>query len=504
MGFREIDTEEALAQAGLTFVEYGPGEAVPWEAGLYLLDVETGEVEGWIIPEGDAVEETDRGRVAVGTVTVNVGLSPGNRFLLLTSDGLHDRLTGRTYTWNAGRLWPVLANYGADLVGWVLPDGERLIFRSQANGAYLVVNSSLSLLAEFQLRAGRGERLWPDAAGRYVFAQTPDDLYLFDLWQAGAAPLAPTASWSLSWFEGEDRKGNPTGWVESFDRGIVLINMIDPDTCRIVRYSADSSAPTDHAVPCWQDYSPFFDLSPDGSLIAIATSGSPAGHLLAPTVTVVSIFDVASGEELLRIHGAHQPWFQWDITDLWLADSSALVVGTAYGEQVVSIDGRWATPPPGIPAPDDAGRFATAEASVTDRQGVVLASLEFGPSSRPILGLGATLVTWGSTSRELRVDNGIFYEGYNVLSPARPPVIERPPFSDRLLVEAVAEPCAQLHEGAHVEDAPVTCLPTGSRAEVVHYSILNPVWMLLRTDDGLEGWAKTEHLRWAGNVAPLE
>ena len=129
LGFREIDTEEALAQAGLTFVEYGPGEAVPWEAGLYLLDVETGEVEGWIIPEGDAVEETDRGRVAVGTVTVNVGLSPGNRFLLLTSDGLHDRLTGRTYTWSAGRLWPVLANYGADLVGWVLPDGERLIFR---------------------------------------------------------------------------------------------------------------------------------------------------------------------------------------------------------------------------------------------------------------------------------------------------------------------------------------------------------------------------------------
>ena len=49
LGFREIDTEEALAQAGLTFVEYGPGEAVPWEAGLYLLDVETGEVEGWII-----------------------------------------------------------------------------------------------------------------------------------------------------------------------------------------------------------------------------------------------------------------------------------------------------------------------------------------------------------------------------------------------------------------------------------------------------------------------
>ena len=173
LGFREIDTEEALAQAGLTFVEYGPGEAVPWEAGLYLLDVETGEVEGWIIPEGDAIEETDRGRVAVGTVTVNVGLSPGNRFLLLTSDGLHDRLTGRTYTWSAGRLWPVLANYGADLVGWVLPDGERLIFQSQANGVYLVVDSSLSLLAQFQLRAGwrraalagrRGPlRLRPDA-----------------------------------------------------------------------------------------------------------------------------------------------------------------------------------------------------------------------------------------------------------------------------------------------------------------------------------------------------
>ena len=44
----------------------------------------------------------------MGTVTVNVGLSPGNRFLLLTNpwEGrpfLHNRLTGQTHTWDRGQ-----------------------------------------------------------------------------------------------------------------------------------------------------------------------------------------------------------------------------------------------------------------------------------------------------------------------------------------------------------------------------------------------------------------
>ena len=46
LGIREVDTAEALAAAGLRYVRCAAGETVPQEVGLYLLDVETGAVEG--------------------------------------------------------------------------------------------------------------------------------------------------------------------------------------------------------------------------------------------------------------------------------------------------------------------------------------------------------------------------------------------------------------------------------------------------------------------------
>ena len=91
LGIREVDTAEALAAAGLTHVRYPAGEEAPWEAGLFLLDVESGEVEGWVVSEGDSVDEEG---TAVGTVSVGIRLSPGNRFLVLPGGALHDRMTG--------------------------------------------------------------------------------------------------------------------------------------------------------------------------------------------------------------------------------------------------------------------------------------------------------------------------------------------------------------------------------------------------------------------------
>ena len=48
LGIVEVGVAEALDSAGLTHVRYEAGEEVPWDPGLFLLDVESGAVEGWV------------------------------------------------------------------------------------------------------------------------------------------------------------------------------------------------------------------------------------------------------------------------------------------------------------------------------------------------------------------------------------------------------------------------------------------------------------------------
>ncbi len=506
LGIREIETEAALAEAGLTHVTFESGESVPWEAGLHLLDVESGAVEGWIRPEGDAVEEVDGERRAVGTVTVDIRLSPGNRFLLLPGHALHDRLTGRTYT--RGQGW--LASTAGELIGWGTGSDERLIFRS-AN-VFVVVDGEMQPVAQFAVPDGGGAYLWPHHEGRYVFVHDLEQLYLFDLRQAGSVTVTPSATWSLSGVEWWG-KGTPRAWVEPFDGGVAVIQL-DSDTCRIARYSADGSAPTDHTFPCWPSFvgnkveNPFVGISPDGSLIAIITSGF-AGEYLASSLRamVISIFDAGTGEELFRIKGAQQPWRREGLSNSWLADSSGIVVNTPSGHRLVTVEGQWQAGPPGRSAPHDPTRYSEF-LTVVNQQGEELASLSFGESRRPILGLRVPSIGWGGDSNTIRVRTGIFYKPPDdTLGPslsALAPVIERPPFEEGLLVEVTAEPCADLYERGDGGGAIVACLPAGSLAEVVDYGIWEPEWMRLRTDDGVEGWAHSDSLRWASDGVRLE
>ena len=190
LGIREVDTAEALAAAGLTHVRYAAGEEVPWEAGFFLLDVATGAVEGWVVSEGDSVDEEGK---AVGTVSVHLSLSPGNRFLLLPGDALHDRMTGRTY---AGARVVVQSSYPNDLVGWGLGSDERLVLSSGTAQAYVVVDGEMQPVAKL---AGASADLWPHPEGRYLFAHDRSQLQLFDLMYASSDALAPSFTWSLDW-----------------------------------------------------------------------------------------------------------------------------------------------------------------------------------------------------------------------------------------------------------------------------------------------------------------
>ena len=189
-----------------------------------------------------------------------------------------------------------------------------------------------------------------------------------------------------------------------FDGGLAVIEAIDSSTCRIARYSAVGQPPTDHQYPCWQDYGPFIDISPDGRSIAIARSGIPNDYDALTQVTGISVFDATMGEELLRIRGAGQPGESGRLAGSWLANSSGIVVGTSRGVRLVTLAGQWESVP-GLPAPGDPDLFVQ-ETTVRNREGQVLATLEFGPPSREIRGGRSTWVDRGEheqgTPRENR------------------------------------------------------------------------------------------------------
>ena len=118
---------EALAAAGLTHVRYGAGEQVPWDPGLFLLEVASGEVEGWVRSLA-AIPEEEREPQATAPA---IAISPSNRFLSFAG-GLYDRQTERAYSIDGG-----LAGW------WGSGSAERLLFRHGRVDTYVVVDSDL-------------------------------------------------------------------------------------------------------------------------------------------------------------------------------------------------------------------------------------------------------------------------------------------------------------------------------------------------------------------------
>ncbi len=506
LGFSEIDMEEALAAAGLAYVRYEAGEPVPWEAGLYLLDIETGAVEGWTRPGEDAVEEVDGGRVAVGFIYVDIQLSANYRSLLWNPwDGqpfLHNRLTGLTHTWDPNVLflasgWRVLTVAGQS-------SQESLIFYHTAAEAFVVVDGSLTLLAQFSLPKGEVERLWRaqeavvgvHRSGSIVLRG--DQLYLVDLTLAGEGPLRPLATWPLplvgkAWSEGFVR-------FEPFREGFALRS-----GCNIARYGLDGTFLSDRWYDCMDGYA---DLSPDGRYVAAATVGVPEPDYygFSPGVLVSSVFDAGTGEELFRIRGERPSWGTTG-TEVYLSTQGwrASIEGI-WVEGPASESGAQTPQPEQFPGhPRLVAAYEGNDVTVTSEDGRVLASVDF-VETRRILGLPNSWFGWDESGRELRVDLTLAYEGREDRGPQRAlltPAVEHPPFDDHLLLEVVGDRCAELRESASSSATLLACVTGGAlvRTDDVYY--WGGEWVHLRTDDGLEGWARAEHLRWAGDGISL-
>ena len=208
LGIREVDTAEALAAAGLRYVRCAAGEVVSQEVGLYLLDVQTGAVEGWVLAsvEAAAADSMD------GFVSAGVSLSPGNRFLSFDRFR-HDRVTERTFEWDA----PPLRRWGSD-------SERRLLFRLADEGGdlFVITDGTLQPVAQFAIPDGQeGQLQWLNfeyrslvVRGRELDGGLHSYLHFFDFNEEAIGTFEPAATQVLpgdakAWSEGLYRLSFP-------------------------------------------------------------------------------------------------------------------------------------------------------------------------------------------------------------------------------------------------------------------------------------------------------
>ncbi len=326
-------------------------------------------------------------------------------------------------------------------------------------------------------------------------------------------------SWVLPWKTVPAHKtGEILYQVDPLDDLVAFIADTGNVTCRVVRYDLRGTLLSDSTIRClspipgsWGGLFP--RISADGRMLAAATSSVLADDRIS------SIFDATTGEEILRVKsvysfGLAEFGVHGDVAGVWLAGSSGIVVGTHRGPRIATLRGTWEQAP-GWPSPDDRDRFFSLyPPQVVNRAGDVLASISFGDPSAPIPDppwqpflARQERAALGATGGTLLVRTTFFHsqEGLNVYPPLPlAPIIEQPPFDDQLLVEVVADPCLNLREKASLDAPTLACLPNGAVAETDDFVLYPQPWLHLRTDDGLEGWASAEYLRWHSDGVRLE
>ena len=417
LGIVEVEADEALAAVGLTHVQYGPGEDVPWNPGLFLLDVRSGAVEGWVRPL-EGLADGELGPAA--SVRDSIRVSPGNRFVLWTDEAgtqtLHDRQGGQTHTWDASTThldqW------------WGSGDGERLLFRSEDSNTFVLVDGAMQPVSQFDLPPGAR---FAGPTGGYILIREcigcePGDRYHLVNLDDETSPVMYT--WTLPWKTVEQEPSEDVRYqIELLDDLVTIVADTGSESCRVVRYDLSGVLRSDEAVSCgrlWPGPSAGLSLDrnpPDEGLLAAATAGllDNTGYS-GNRVTHMVAFDAITGREIVHVTSIASPWNARDI--LKLADSSALVLGVDAGLRIAAINGasrRTAADPDGLAAPDPM--------IVTNLRGDAVARLTFGPPDALIPGpLGAEVsldafADWGATNDVLRVRTMLSYP--NSVAPDR-------------------------------------------------------------------------------------
>ncbi len=480
--------------------------------------------------------------------------SPNERFLVfrqfLPEDGtwspvLYDRTSGRALTWDDRSLHPV--------AGPETNSGAWVVFRLGRYGPFFVaLDDNLANPRWFEIPP-RSASETQTAGPAQAWAHPTDERLL--IYSDGAFHVVGLSDGDLATIQAPGPLRGSYGRRWSLDFGVTIFSSGDgfgligrshDETCRVVRYDWTGTVLSDVTIRCAFDFetgAPWEGphLSPDGKLVAANTLAEAFCDCLGwfRRFTATSVFDATTGEELFRIRGA-----TWDLLVLglhqyvesqthWLSDSSGLVVDTTYGRRVVSGNGDWTDPPTSpygalAPSPEPPLLFLLNPTTVVDEDGNVVATVGVDIDSPVREAPQGTFIgvvgRWGTTNRDVLFS--AFLQGPTsgtALKPLLPPVIERPPFEERLLLRVRAQDaCMEVREEP-VNDSPVSaCLSDGALVEAIEHGqelgdreafwVSGPhtansaagceresscTWIYVRTEDGAEGWALSDHLRWA-------
>ena len=300
----------------------------------------TGAVEGWVRSLAALPEEE---RETACRASDDIAVSPSNRFVSWAGQGtLHDRHTGRTYAWDRGSIefdrW------------WGTGPNERLLFRLATSGAFVAMDAELQPVARFTLPPG--ER-FTSPNGGYILVECvecePGDRFHLVHLENEANP--EVLSWVLPWKTVRYRKSGGIPYrIDLLDDLVVFVADTGSGTCRVVRYAwaahCSRIARSRAGVLARQFGRVGLPrISPDGHLVAGYDRGyrAEAGYGTCP-IAAVSVFDAVTGGEAVRVKSASAPWFEIGLTDVWLADSSGIVVGTHRDPRIVTTDGACRLP----------------------------------------------------------------------------------------------------------------------------------------------------------------
>lgn len=529
-----------VASEALFDVHLDAGEPVT-EPGTYVLDVQSGSVRGILDEEPGVLS------------------APNERHLLLErflpEDGawvpvLYDPISGRAFTWN-DRSLHLVAGPGTN-------SGPRVVFRLGSHGPFVALDGDLEVTRWFEIPARSASEARASGPPQAWAHPTEERLLLYSEGAFHVVGLSDGIPVSIR-APGPLRGSYARNWslefgvtIFSSGDGFGLIGRGRDETCRVVRYDWTGRVLSDVTVPCAFDAeteAPWEGphLSPDGKLVAANTLADE--FCVCPglfrRLTATSVFSATTGEELFRVRGA-----TWDILVLgasvyvgastfWLPDSSGLVIDTIHGRRIVSASGEWlGLPVPSplqgalVPSPEEPPLFLLDPTTVVDENGTVLATVSVeidspAPEAPPNVFIDV-VGRWGTTNRDVLFSAHLSGPtSFAVLRPILPPVIERAPIEERLLVRVARNgACLDVQEEPGRGAGTVTCLEDGSTVEVVEFgrsvyyneaywtdggytatsdSVCQSswcTWIYIRTDDGTQGWALSDHLRWATGEPP--
>jgi hypothetical protein len=350
--------------------------------GVYFLDVETGEVDGWYDPKGETRVIAVSGDSRLVAFRRGSPRNPPTRNLTSTLF-LADRQTGAVYSW-AGDAEPVLSSIAFQNNRLAALDDRLLMRIEDPDGddwfALVDVDPEPTVVSTFQAPAFWGLL---SADGKHA-AVSWDSAYIADL---------------------------ATGRVRPATGGTVELPDHLFEQARVSMQKAPNgilvtvSSPQDRFVGSWRRYSWSGELqaegqgrdflpSPDGSRLAVSEP------LIVDEdeslLDVLNVLDTSDGSVEFRVIGVRSWLGGYDGANHWLADNSGVAVTAPRFAGFATADGTFA-PYKGLPSPTSTSVFARGGIPV-DGQGNPLQALDIGVRTRDFV------PPWDDTGEVLRFE----------------------------------------------------------------------------------------------------